>query len=148
MTKTSKSPLKLSLDGTKIKELAFESIKPPSSKPVDFELSIALGFNHFDKEKRLICLIGIKITGDDVPFKLSIKYEGFFSLNRRATKKEIVPYAKVNCNAILFPFVREVIADITRRAGYAPFILEPINFVEIAKQSEKKDLQKQPAAKS
>ncbi|MBW1706391.1 MAG: protein-export chaperone SecB, partial [Deltaproteobacteria bacterium] len=52
--------------------------------------------------------------------------------------KDVEPIAKINCPAILFPFLRECVADITRRAGFNPLILPPINFVELAKQKELK----------
>jgi len=70
-------------------------------------------------------------------------YEGFFLLNRRATKKEVEPLSKVNCSAILFPYVRETIAEITRRAGYHPLHLGSFNFVEMAEESDKRPSGKQ-----
>jgi preprotein translocase subunit SecB len=42
---------------------------------------------------------------------------------------------------IISPYIRETIADLTRSAGFPPLHLNPINFVELAKQTvkEKKD---------
>ena len=34
----------------------------------------------------------------------------------------------IHCPTVLFPYVRETIADATQRAGYPPVHLHPINF--------------------
>ncbi|WP_374334914.1 protein-export chaperone SecB [Leeia sp.] len=34
----------------------------------------------------------------------------------------------IHCPTILFPYVREVISDLTNRAGFSPVILQPVNF--------------------
>lgn len=43
----------------------------------------------------------------------------------------------INCPAILFPFARETIADMTRRGGFAPLCLPPVNFIALAKARTK-----------
>ena len=87
-------------------------------------------------------MISASIGEGEFPFLLEIEYEGMFVLNKRASKKDVEPIAKINCPAILFPFMRECVADITRRAGFNPLILPPINFVELAKQNELEDKNK------
>ncbi|MDP3298216.1 MAG: protein-export chaperone SecB [Thermodesulfovibrionia bacterium] len=41
----------------------------------------------------------------------------------------------------MFPYVRETIADLTRRAGFPPLHLNPINFIQLAEKQEAKQTQ-------
>ena len=38
------------------------------------------------------------------------------------------PFLLVNCPSILFPFLRRLLADITREGGFPPLLLDPIDF--------------------
>jgi preprotein translocase subunit SecB len=38
------------------------------------------------------------------------------------------PLLWVTCPTMLFPFVRHVIADVTRESGFPPLMLDPIDF--------------------
>jgi preprotein translocase subunit SecB len=42
----------------------------------------------------------------------------------------------VVCPNILYPYIREVITDVSVRAGFAPVLLNPINF-EVLYQQQK-----------
>lgn len=130
-----KSTLAFKLLATKIRKLHFEAIaEPPREEIINLGVSIGHGFQYISKEKTLVVLIGVDISGEDAPFKMKMEFEGLFVLNRKATKKEVEPLARVNCSATLFPYVRETVAEITRRAGYAPLHLGSMNFVEFFKK--------------
>jgi preprotein translocase subunit SecB len=45
----------------------------------------------------------------------------------------MIRLARINCAAMIFPFLREAIADVTRRAGMSPLLLPPVNFLELFK---------------
>ena len=34
----------------------------------------------------------------------------------------------VNCPALLFPFLRRIVADMTREGGFPPLLLDPVDF--------------------
>ena len=76
--------------------------------------------------------------GECMPYDLSIEYEGLFKLNKSIPKKDAAILEEVNCPAILFPFLRETIADITRRSGFQPFLIPSVNFVKVRKERLKK----------
>lgn len=72
------------------------------------------------------------ISGSNSPFTLDATMGGLFRFHSEITDAKQVEYiAEINCASIIFPFLRETVADITRRAGYAPLLLPPVNFVEI-----------------
>jgi len=45
----------------------------------------------------------------------------------------------INCASIIFPFIRESVADLTRRSGLTPLILDPVNFVALYESSKEKE---------
>jgi len=45
------------------------------------------------------------------------------------------PVLFVDCPALLFPFTRRVLADITRDGGYPPLMLDPIDFGRLYSQN-------------
>ena len=38
------------------------------------------------------------------------------------------PLLSIACPNILFPYAREVVSDAVARAGFAPVLLQPVNF--------------------
>ena len=54
-----------------------------------------------------------------------------FKFSKLPPKRDLEKIVHVNCAAIIFPYVRETIADLTRRASILPFHMEPINFVAL-----------------
>jgi preprotein translocase subunit SecB len=74
----------------------------------------------------------VNVTGNESPFNLLVEYGGMFLFEDEVpAPNEIVRIAEINCATILFPFVREAIAEITRRAGIGQMLLQPMNFVEL-----------------
>lgn len=42
----------------------------------------------------------------------------------------------IECPNLIFPFVREVIADLSTKAGFVPILLEPVNFAYLYQQKQ------------
>ncbi len=83
-------------------------------------------------------LLGLKIESPALPFKIDLLYSGKFVFNQdisgiEENKRDKI--FKVNCLSILYPFLRETVAEITRKAGLQPLLLSPVNFVEMYNQS-------------
>lgn len=72
---------------------------------------------------------------------LYVSYEGVFKMtdtdNGTLSENDVLKCAKINCAAMLFPFVREFVAEITRRAAVGPLIINSVNFVAMFEQSQK-----------
>lgn len=65
--------------------------------------------------------------GEKVMFLIEAKQAGVFHMsNLPGEDKEGV--LAVMCPNILFPYLREVVSDAAVRAGFAPVLLNPINF--------------------
>ena len=81
-----------------------------------------------------------KLPGKDkVMFLIEAKQAGIFQV-RNLPNEELEPVLAVMCPNILFPYLREVVSDMAVRAGFAPVLLNPINF-EVLYQQQKQQAQ-------
>ncbi|WP_159996150.1 protein-export chaperone SecB [Roseomonas sp. 18066] len=62
-------------------------------------------------------------------FIAELVYCGIFTLNVEPNLVE--PLLLVECPRLLFPFARNILADITRDGGFPPVLLTPIDFVAL-----------------
>jgi preprotein translocase subunit SecB len=74
---------------------------------------------------------------DKVMFLVEAKQAGIFQV-RNIPNGEIEPILAVVCPNILYPYLREVVSDVVVRAGFAPVILNPINFDALYQQQKQK----------
>lgn len=98
--------------------------------------------SHYDEKRNtLIVSLGVetprKEESPDYPFYFDIVFQGAFVFTEPISEELQKQYATVNCPAILFPYLREALADLTRRGGFPPLHLPVTNFVKLAKSEEK-----------
>ena len=92
----------------------------------------------FDKENSILVVkLGVKINWqtENSPFDIEVIGKGVFQLNKEP--EDIEKLARINCAAIIFPFIRETIADVTRRSGLPPLLIPPTNFVRMFEDIKK-----------
>ncbi|MDZ7696048.1 MAG: protein-export chaperone SecB [Deltaproteobacteria bacterium] len=131
--------VEISLLKSRIYSLEFraKSIAPKGKIPLNLEISHKYKYDY--KDKTISVLVAAHINDEQMPFYLKVEYEGLFALNKRLSKKKAEPIANINCPAILFPFLREAVAEITRRGGFNPLMLPTFNFFEAAKEANPKE---------
>lgn len=66
-------------------------------------------------------------VGDKTGFILELLYAGLFTLNLPDEHKQAV--LLIECPRLLFPFARNIIADVTRDGGFPPVMLGQVDFV-------------------
>jgi len=64
---------------------------------------------------------------DGTIYILECVYGGLFRL-QNVPDQALEPFLLINCPTLLFPFLRRVVADITREGGFPPLMLDPIDF--------------------
>ena len=103
-------------------------------KPVEIAPFIQIQFEN--ENKNLNVKMEISITGEKMPFHIEVKYRGVFSLitDNKVPENKLKKIVYINCAAILYPFIREIIAETTRKSNIPPFILPPLNFENVYKQ--------------
>lgn len=67
----------------------------------------------------------------------TIKMLGVFEFGKELTIPLDI-FANINAPAIIFPFIREHLSNVSMKAGIQPILLPPINFVALAKDKKKK----------
>ena len=63
-------------------------------------------------------------------FVAELAYGGIFTLSG-IPENAIEPVLLVECPRVLFPFARNILADVTRDGGFPPVLLQPIDFVAL-----------------
>ncbi len=66
-------------------------------------------------------------NADGTIYIMECVYGGLFKL-QNVPEPALEPFLLINCPAIIFPFLRRLVADITREGGYPPLLLDPIDF--------------------
>ena len=93
------------------------------------------------------CVLTITVTakaGETTLFLVEAAQAGLFRI-QGVPMADMQPIMGIHCPNVLFPYVRETIADAISRAGFPPVHLDPINF-ELLYQQQLANLQQQPAA--
>ena len=63
-----------------------------------------------------------------VVFIAELQFGGVFTLNN-VPADAVEPLLLIECPRLLFPFARNILADVTRDGGFPPVMLQPIDFV-------------------
>ena len=72
-------------------------------------------------------------VGNATAYNIEVKQSGIFKLED-FTKQARLQVLNSYCPETLYPFLRKVVSDATREAGFTPFTLQPINFAGIYQQ--------------
>jgi len=109
--------------------------KPEKDKPVEIHYGINVSFEK--KDKIAIVIVSISSDNKKQPFQFNIAIKGLFTFQKLPQKKELEKVARINCASIIFPYIRESLADLSRRAGIPPFHLDPVNFIAMYEEQKK-----------
>ena len=63
-------------------------------------------------------------------FMIELLYGGIFQLSN-IPAENLQPILLIECPRLIFPFARRIIADTTRDGGYAPLMIDPIDFAAL-----------------
>jgi preprotein translocase subunit SecB len=65
-----------------------------------------------------------------VIYELELVYAGLFKIENMP-KQALEPFLLINGPTLLFPFLRRLVADLTREGGFPPLMLDPIDFAAL-----------------
>lgn len=84
--------------------------------------------------------------GGETLFVLELEYVGYFFIENVPDDK-LEPFLMIEGPRMLFPFVRRLVADLTREGGFAPLNMDIPNFVALYTQTvQARAAQRQAAA--
>ena len=69
-------------------------------------------------------------VGGKTVFIAELAFCGVFTLSG-VPENSIEPVLLVECPRLLFPYARNILADVTRDGGFPPVLLQPIDFVAL-----------------
>jgi preprotein translocase subunit SecB len=137
--------------GQHIKDLSFENpnvgklqIKEGENPAVQLEVNVDAQRLGPDVYESSISFTATASHSGGTIYVLEIVYGGAFRL-QNVPPQTLEPFLLVNCPTLLFPFLRRIVADVTREGGYPPLWLDPVDFgalymrrqQELAKTAEK-----------
>jgi preprotein translocase subunit SecB len=67
---------------------------------------------------------------DEVMFLVDLTYSGLFQF-MNVQPNDVEPLLWIECPRLLFPFSRQILAEITREGGYPPLLINPIDFTPL-----------------
>lgn len=76
---------------------------------------------------------------------LEVVYAGLFRL-RGVPDQAMEPFLLINCPTLIFPFLRRLVADVSREGGFPPLLLDPIDFAGLFMQRQQKLMAEAAAA--
>ena len=123
--------------GQFIKDLSFENVSigrvaiEPNEQPnIRIEVNVNaqnVGPNVYESVIELKAGCSVKAG---VLYDLEIEYGALLQLEN-VPEASLEPFLLINCPALTFPFVRRLVADITREGGFPPLLLDPIDFANL-----------------
>ncbi|HMK88226.1 MAG TPA: protein-export chaperone SecB [Methylocystis sp.] len=135
-----------------LKDFSFENPNAPRSLgPQEKQPAIAIQVNvrfkalsGSDFEVSLTLDAKAGEEGNNLLFKLDLEYAGVFRLTN-IPQEQVHPILMIECPRLLFPFVRQIVADATRDGGFPPLYIDPIDFVGLYQQQVQAAAAGQPA---
>jgi len=156
-TQTSPAPdagadnmVQFSIERIYVKDLSLENPGSPQSfqlqEPPQVEVQLRTRAEQIapDVYESVLTITVTAKNGDKTLFLVEAAQAGIFTI-KGVTADRLQPVMAIHCPTVLFPYVRETIADATQRAGYPPVHLHPINFEALYAQQIAQQ-QAQPAA--
>ena len=135
--------------GQYVKDLSFENPNAPQSfqqqqtQQPKLDISIAVAVREMGENVHEVTLnVENRLSLDKmVLFHLQLEYAGAFRVEGlpEDVKNQVL---RIQCPTLLFPFVRRLVADLTRDGGFPQLYLDPIDFGQLYMQ----EMAKQQAA--
>jgi len=122
-----------------VKELSFRnSLAAASAQAYEVQPTIDMGVqvksrtvgDNDEATEVDLCISVDARRGEEPMFSVSLVYSGLFQL-MNLRPEEIEPMIWVECPRLLFPFSRQILAEITREGGYPPLMINPIDFAPL-----------------
>jgi len=136
-------PVQVKVVGQFVKDLSFENpnigklIKEPGDSP---NLQITINVNAQgvgpDVYESSIDFNAKASNQHGTVYELELVYAGLFKIEN-IPQQVLEPFLLVNCPSILFPFLRRIVADISREGGFPPLLLDPFDFASLYLRRQK-----------
>jgi len=144
------SAVAFSIDKIYVKDLSLECPGSPQSFKTAEQPQVEVGLRTRGEQVEpdmYECVLTITLTAktsDRTLFLVEASQAGIFTI-RGLPPEHLQPVIAINCPNVLFPYLRETLADMVGRAGFPPVHLAPINFEALYQQQLAQMQQPAPA---
>jgi preprotein translocase subunit SecB len=138
---STETAVQLTVNGQYVKDLSFEVPNAPaifselSKAAPEIPIGIDIEAQQIGEHAFEVVLkvnIEAKVAGK-AAFIAELSYAGIFTIDGVA-HEHLQPLLLIECPRLLFPFARNIIADMTRDGGFPPLMMQPIDFVALYRQ--------------
>ena len=132
-TTTEQEAPQFAIEKLYIKDLSLEVPNAPAifleNENPEISLQLQTGVQRLSEDAFEVVLTATVTSkiGEKTVFLVEIGQAGIFRL-RNIPEENLEALLSIACPNILFPYAREVVSDAVVRAGFAPVILQPVNF--------------------
>ncbi len=112
-----------------------------------YAIEVGLDISYKKQNENIVVFLKFFSEKENQPFTFRVVIQGIFNFLEIPPDDELESIIHINCASIMFPFARESVADLTRKAGIQPLIVDPINFVALYKKLKNKNDKKEKPEK-
>ena len=130
----------LNVLGQYVKDFSFEnpnaprSLAPSQEQPqLNVQINVGVTTHGATDYEVTLKLEGKAESQGMVLFAFDLTFCGMFRI-QNVPQEHVQPMVMIECPRLLFPFAREIVATAVRNGGYAPFLLDPVDFVSLYHQ--------------
>lgn len=130
-------PLSITINAQYVKDLSFEnpnapaSLLPSSEQPqLDINIDVQTRSGPEDSYEVTLHIKADAKIGGKQAFLIELAYAGVATL-KNLPQEALQPVLLIEIPRLLFPFARNILADVTRDGGFAPLLLNPIDFADL-----------------
>lgn len=122
------------------KDVSFENPNAPDSlrtgqdaPAININIEIGRQMMTDDTVEVVLMLKADARRGDAVTFISEVEYAGLFAI-QNINAEEMLPVIMIECPRLLFPFARQIMAELTQNGGFPPIMLEPPDFAAMFRE--------------
>jgi preprotein translocase subunit SecB len=134
------TPPQLNVMAQYIKDFSFEnpnaprSLAPNQTQPaINIQINVGVGQSAPTDYEVTLKLEGKAESAGLILFAFDLTFAGMFRI-QNVPQEHLHALVMIECPRLLFPFAREIIATAVRNGGFAPLLLDPVDFVALYQQ--------------
>ena len=134
-----------------VKDVSFEAPRTPAAFGEQGQPQLQMNLNQRVNrvaEGTFEVVLGINLTcklpDDKTVYLVEVQQAGLFNLSG-FDDQSLDAMLGTHCPTILYPYARQIIGDLIQAGGFAPFLLQPINFEALYAEGLRQRSQQQSA---
>lgn len=120
-----------------VKELSFRNAMGATAQAYDIQPTIDMGvevksrpLGQGEATEVDLCINVHARRNDTLMFSADLVYAGVFQF-MNVQPNDVEPLIWIECPRLMFPFARQILAEVTREGGYPPLLINPIDFTPL-----------------